>query len=492
MRRFRQSLASRADAPCRRRRPRGARRGHARRRVDVARARARRRQGDRGRGRAGPRRARRAQAAAVARRRGAAHRAGRRGRPHGSATHARDDVGAARPVADLLRRRVSSRDRSTSTCSRRALAAVRFGEAARQPGRPLAGGAAAGRHQPAPRDAADRRPLRAAVARAARRHAHAGRAGGRRWRRACPPPSARARTRRSRPVSPISRCTGCSSHDASRTDPGLRCPAPRIRAPGAGRSRRSRARATPRGAAAGIVRNGPRTAQCVLARDARPTSTGNGRTMAATMKTAIVTGAGTGIGRAAAVALLEHGYRVALRRTAARAARRGHRGDRSARRARARRAHRRRRSRVGRRAVRAGQVRVRAPRRAVQQRGRRRAADPARGPDVRAVEERRRHQPDRRVPVHAGGDPHHEGRSRRAAAASSTTARSPRTRRGPTRRRTRRRSTRSPASPSRRRSTGAGTTSRAARSTSATPAPRWPRRWRPACRRPTARSRSSR
>ena len=34
--------------------------------------------------------------------------------------------------------------------------------------------------------------------------------------------------------------------------------------------------------------------------------------MAATMKTAIVTGAGTGIGRAAAVALLENGYRVAF------------------------------------------------------------------------------------------------------------------------------------------------------------------------------------
>ena len=104
----------RADAPLppvareprrrarRRRRPCGARRGHARRRVDVARARARRRQGDRGRGRAGPRRARRAQAAAVARR--ARRRASCRSprSPHGSATHARDDVGAARPVAELL------------------------------------------------------------------------------------------------------------------------------------------------------------------------------------------------------------------------------------------------------------------------------------------------------------------------------------------------------------------------------------------------------
>ena len=45
---------------------------------------------------------------------------------------------------------------------------------------------------------------------------------------------------------------------------------------------------------------------------------------------------------------------------------------------------------------------------------------------------------------------------------------------------------------SRRRSTAAPSTSPAARSTSATPRPTWSRAWRPACRRPTATSRSSR
>ena len=57
----------------------------------------------------------------------------------------------------------------------------------------------------------------------------------------------------------------------------------------------------------------------------------------------------------------------------------------------------------------------------------------------------RRHQPDRRVPLHAGGRSADEGAERRAAAASSTTARSRPTRRGRTRRRTRRPSTPSPA-----------------------------------------------
>ena len=78
-------------------------------------------------------------------------------------------------------------------------------------------------------------------------------------------------------------------------------------------------------------------------------------------------------------------------------------------------------------------------------------------------------QPDRPVPVHPGSDEDHEGPEAARAAASSTTARSRRTRRGRSRSPTPRPSTPSPASPSRPRSTAASTTSPAARSTSATP-----------------------
>ena len=84
-------------------------------------------------------------------------------------------------------------------------------------------------------------------------------------------------------------------------------------------------------------------------------------------------------------------------------------------------------------------------------------------------------EPDRLVPVHPGGDPDHEGASSRGAAGSSTTARSRPTPRGPIPRPTPRPSMRSAGSPSRPRSTGASTTSPAARSTSATPRPRWRR-----------------
>ena len=190
--------------------------------------------------------------------------------------------------------------------------------------------------------------------------------------------------------------------------------------------------------------------------------------MATHQKVAIVTGAGTGIGKAVALALLESGYRVAF------AGRRREPLDEAIAQSGARRA-----AAlavptdvadpgVGAGAVRDSEGGVRPSRRAVQQRRCRRAGRQPRRPDVRAMEERRRHQPHRRLPVHAGGDPDHEGRRRRAAAASSTTDRSPRMRRAPIRRPTRRPSTRSPASPSRRRSTAASTTSRAARSTSAT------------------------
>ena len=58
------------------------------------------------------------------------------------------------------------------------------------------------------------------------------------------------------------------------------------------------------------------------------------------------------------------------------------------------------------------------------------------------------HQPHRDVPLHPGGDPHHEGADPAWAGASSTTARSRRTRRARSPRPTPRPSTRSPASPS--------------------------------------------
>ena len=106
--------------------------------------------------------------------------------------------------------------------------------------------------------------------------------------------------------------------------------------------------------------------------------------MAAGNRTALVTGAGTGIGKAAALALLKDGYRVALagrrkdmlEKTGAEAGANGKRAlvvptD------------------VGKPdqvsgAVRADQGEVRPPRRAVQQRRRQRARRAVRGPAVRA------------------------------------------------------------------------------------------------------------
>ena len=99
-------------------------------------------------------------------------------------------------------------------------------------------------------------------------------------------------------------------------------------------------------------------------------------------------------------------------------------------------------------------------------------ADPDGGAHLRAMEEGRRHQSHRPLPVHPGSDQDHEGAdaARRAhhqqrldlgAYAASAT-----------RRPTRRPSTPSPASPNRPRSTGAISTSPAARSISAMRRPR--------------------
>ena len=131
--------------------------------------------------------------------------------------------------------------------------------------------------------------------------------------------------------------------------------------------------------------------------------------MSTSPKVAVVTGAGTGIGKAAAVALLHEGYRVAF------AGRRREPLEQAI-------------AEAGaaqgaalavptdvadpasvRCAVRARSRNLRPPRRPLQQRRRRRARREPRGAHVRAVEERRRHQPDRRVPVHAAGHSDDEG-----------------------------------------------------------------------------------
>ena len=131
--------------------------------------------------------------------------------------------------------------------------------------------------------------------------------------------------------------------------------------------------------------------------------------MRANGKIAMVTGAGSGIGRATALALLNEGYSVvlagrrreALERTVAEAADAGTRAL----------------------AVPAdvsdpasvGSLfdddagGVRPPRPAVQQRRHECPGHPARRPDGRAVAAGRRREPDRRVPLHPGGIPAHEG-----------------------------------------------------------------------------------
>ena len=121
-----------------------------------------------------------------------------------------------------------------------------------------------------------------------------------------------------------------------------------------------------------------------------------GQVMSSNGKVAIVTGAGSGIGKAVALALLKEGYSVALA---------GRRADALEATVKAAGADGSRalavstdvgQARLGARAVRADQREVRPARRALQQRRPERARHSARGALVRAVEERRRRQPDRR------------------------------------------------------------------------------------------------
>ena len=129
----------------------------------------------------------------------------------------------------------------------------------------------------------------------------------------------------------------------------------------------------------------------------------------AQQKIAVVTGAGTGIGRAVALALMKEGFGRRARRTPAGQARRDRRRGRQDQRAEPRRPDRRERSGLGQGAVRQDQGDLRPLRRAVQQCRHRRAGDADRGPALRNLEEGRRHQSHRHVPVHAGSDPADEG-----------------------------------------------------------------------------------
>ena len=217
-------------------------------------------------------------------------------------------------------------------------------------------------------------------------------------------------------------------------DPGrrLRCHGLPVRKPcDPGRPRYHRA-----GRLAGLPKNPPGLIGSVPSRRNEPMSG----------KIAVVTGAGSGIGRASALALLNDGYTVAL------AGRRKDALDETAQAGRqrhaqcARRADRRHQAGRRRGAVRQGQGDLRPARPAVQQRRHRRAAGAARGAALRdsgsgVVDTNLTGA----VPVHPGSHQDHEGARSRAAAASSTTARSRRMRRGRSRSPTPRPSTRSPA-----------------------------------------------
>ena len=117
---------------------------------------------------------------------------------------------------------------------------------------------------------------------------------------------------------------------------------------------------------------------------------------------ALVTGAGSGIGTAVAVALAARRLDGRPRRATPRDAR----GDRRDGGERRDPDHlRRHRSCLRRVAVRRDRRALRQARPALQQRGRRRSGDSARGPQRRAVAVGRRHEPHGRVPLHAGGLP---------------------------------------------------------------------------------------
>ena len=131
--------------------------------------------------------------------------------------------------------------------------------------------------------------------------------------------------------------------------------------------------------------------------------------MATLQKVALVTGAGTGIGKAVALALMQEGYAAVF------AGRRKDKLEEAASEAKSTGAK----SLVvptdvsdtslDQGAVRRDQGDVRPPRPPVQQCRHRRAGGAARGPSLRDLEEGRRYQPHRHVPVHAGSDQDHEG-----------------------------------------------------------------------------------
>ena len=145
--------------------------------------------------------------------------------------------------------------------------------------------------------------------------------------------------------------------------------------------------------------------------------------MAERSKIAIVTGAGTGVGRAICAGLLKAGYKVAMagrRREALEAAARG---NRRRRRSDPRRPDRRDGSGLRRRSLRRHEEGLRKARPPGQQCRHRLSGRAAGGHSVRAMAGSRRHQPHRNLPLHAGGLPDHEGSGPAGAGGSSTTAR---------------------------------------------------------------------